>query len=69
MGTRIVVILSHDRLPGKGNSATGGPDSMRGIYPLVAVITESGYRELDEADIAERFERVLAEFSERDPAT
>jgi proteasome beta subunit len=47
------------------DSATGGPDSMRGIYPIVAVITEDGYLELDEADVATRFESVLAEFSER----
>ncbi|MGB5760794.1 MAG: proteasome subunit beta [Acidimicrobiales bacterium] len=48
------------------DSATGGPDSMRGIYPIVAVITADGYAELGESDIAERFERVLAEFTEGD---
>ncbi len=48
------------------DSATGGPDSMRGIYPIVAVITEDGYTELDEPDVAARFEQVLTEFSERD---
>ncbi|MEL7157230.1 MAG: proteasome subunit beta, partial [Actinomycetota bacterium] len=47
------------------DSATGGPDSMRGIYPIVSVITEEGYQELPEAEIAERFEEVLAEFAER----
>lgn len=46
------------------DSATGGPDSMRGIYPIVASITSEGYTELDEGDIASRFERVLAEFAE-----
>ena len=46
------------------DSATGGPDSMRGIYPIVATITEDGYAELPEADIAERFERVLADYVE-----
>lgn len=48
------------------DSATGGPDSMRGIYPIVASITEEGYTELEEADVAARFEQVLTEFSERD---
>ncbi len=48
------------------DSATGGPDSMRGIYPLVSVITEDGYQELEEPDIAARFDQVLSEFSERD---
>ena len=26
------------------DSATGGPDVMRGIYPVVATITEAGYQ-------------------------
>ena len=47
------------------DSATGGPDSMRGIYPIVATITADGYAELDEADIANRFAGVLDEFAER----
>lgn len=47
------------------DSATGGPDSMRGIYPIVASITEEGYEELPEDDIAERFERLLTEIAER----
>lgn len=44
------------------DSATGGPDAMRGIYPIIAVITETGYEEVAEADVAARFETVLAEF-------
>ncbi len=47
------------------DSATGGPDSMRGIYPIVAVITETGFEELPEADVAARFETVLADFADR----
>ena len=46
------------------DSATGGPDSMRGIYPIVATISSEGYQELAEADIAERFGAVLSEFTE-----
>jgi proteasome beta subunit len=45
------------------DSATGGPDSMRGIYPIVAVITERGYEEVPESEVASRFDRVLVEFS------
>ena len=46
------------------DSATGGPDSMRGIFPIVAVITETGYEELAEDDVAARFERLLGEITE-----
>ncbi len=48
------------------DSATGGPDSMRGIYPTIAVITADGYADLDEDEVSERFDRVLAEFAQRD---
>jgi proteasome beta subunit len=43
------------------DAATGGPDVVRGIYPLVAVIDADGYRELDDADVAERVEAVIAD--------
>lgn len=42
------------------DSATGGPDLVRQIYPLVAVIDANGYRELDDHDIAARIEPVIA---------
>ena len=51
------------------DSATGGPDSMRGIYPIVATISADGYAELAEDDIAARFEDVLAEFTVNDEGT
>ncbi|UGY90493.1 proteasome subunit beta [Streptomyces gobiensis] len=35
------------------DSATGGPDMARRIYPIVAVITEDGYRRLTEAEVSE----------------
>ncbi len=47
------------------DSATGGPDSMRGIYPIVATITADGYRRLDDDDIAARFASMVAELTER----
>ncbi len=37
------------------DSATGGPDLVRGIYPLIAVVDAAGYREVPEAEVAERF--------------
>ncbi|MEZ5381244.1 MAG: proteasome subunit beta [Microthrixaceae bacterium] len=36
------------------DSATGGPDPVRGIYPIVATITGAGFQRLDEAVLAER---------------
>jgi proteasome beta subunit len=41
------------------DSATGGPDPVRGIYPLLATITASGFTYLDEALVAERFGAVV----------
>ncbi|OEV03276.1 proteasome subunit beta [Streptomyces oceani] len=35
------------------DSATGGPDMARNIYPIVAVIGESGFRRLPEAEVSE----------------
>ena len=35
------------------DSATGGPDMARRIYPIVAVITEDGYRRLSEEEVAQ----------------
>ncbi len=43
------------------DSATGGPDLVRGIFPLVAVIDADGYRELPDDAIATRVEEVIAE--------
>ncbi|HEX4163041.1 MAG TPA: proteasome subunit beta [Acidimicrobiales bacterium] len=37
------------------DSATGGPDPIRGIYPIVAIVDATGYREVPEADVAGRF--------------
>ena len=41
------------------DSATGGPDAVRGIYPTVATITALGYAVVAEAEVAERFAAVL----------
>jgi proteasome beta subunit len=42
------------------DTATGGPDPVRGIYPTVATITEGGYERVPDEQVAERF-RVLIE--------
>ncbi|MFR9674007.1 proteasome subunit beta [Streptomyces sp. TR06-5] len=35
------------------DSATGGPDMARRIYPIVTVITDDGYRRMTEAEVSE----------------
>jgi proteasome beta subunit len=47
------------------DSATGGPDMLRGIYPVVATITEQGWQRLDDAELATRYETILAEVRAR----
>jgi proteasome beta subunit len=42
------------------DSATGGPDLTRRIFPVVHVITEDGGRRLTDAEVAEIADRVIA---------
>ena len=48
------------------DSATGGPDSMRGIYPIVATIDADGYQHVEESEIADRFAAIIAEYVDND---
>ncbi len=43
------------------DSATGGPDPVRGIYPTVATITSDGFERVPEDEVAARFADVVAE--------
>jgi proteasome beta subunit len=43
------------------DSATGGPDPLRGIYPVVATITAAGYERVPDEELRTRFEAVAAE--------
>jgi proteasome beta subunit len=45
------------------DSATGGPDVVRGIYPTVATITAAGYEPVPEVEVAAAFGRVIATLS------
>lgn len=45
------------------DSATGGPDLVRGIFPIVATIDTDGFRRLDDDEIRSRFEQLLGEIS------
>lgn len=61
--------LSHDQVidlalnalwqAADADSATGGPDLVRGIFPVVATITSTGFTRLEDADIRGRFETLL----------
>ncbi|MGI8983208.1 MAG: proteasome subunit beta [Acidimicrobiales bacterium] len=41
------------------DSATGGPDVVRGIYPTVATITSSGFAPVEDTEVAQRFGELL----------
>ena len=41
------------------DSATGGPDLIRGIYPLVATVTAEGFLQVPEDEVAERFAALI----------
>ncbi|HEX2315769.1 MAG TPA: proteasome subunit beta [Thermomonospora sp.] len=47
------------------DSATAGPDLARRIFPVIAVVTEEGYRRLPEADVAALTESVVGARYER----
>ncbi|HXB38256.1 MAG TPA: proteasome subunit beta, partial [Acidimicrobiales bacterium] len=41
------------------DSATGGPDLVRGIFPIVAVVDADGYRQIEESEVGERFAALI----------
>ena len=43
------------------DSATGGPDMARRIFPVVTTVTGDGFRRLPEAEVAEAVQRVVAD--------
>ncbi len=45
------------------DSATGGPDLVRGIYPTIATITDRGFEKVDASEIAERFRLLVDRLS------
>ena len=42
------------------DAGTGGPDLVRGIFPLVATVTEGGYRRLPDDEVRKAAERIVA---------
>ena len=47
------------------DSATGGPDALRGIYPTVATVTAEGWQQVGDDELAARFEALATEMRTR----
>jgi proteasome beta subunit len=47
------------------DSATGGPDTVRGIFPVVATVSADGYRRVEDAEISRAAEQIVAQRRER----
>jgi len=47
------------------DSATGGPDALRGIYPVVATITAEGFTRVEDDELRRRYEAIAAEVTAR----
>lgn len=47
------------------DSATGGPDALRGIYPVVASITAEGWTRVDDAEISGIVDSLIADHRAR----
>jgi proteasome beta subunit len=45
------------------DSATGGPDLVRGIFPTMATITAEGFTRIDDDEVRTRFEALLADLA------
>ncbi|CAN5148606.1 hypothetical protein BH18ACT4_BH18ACT4_10870 [soil metagenome] len=45
------------------DSATGGPDLIRGIYPTMATITAEGFERVDDSEVAGRFRALVDRLS------
>ncbi|HVU74273.1 MAG TPA: proteasome subunit beta [Mycobacteriales bacterium] len=62
---RVVVESLYDAAD--DDSATGGPDLTRGIFPVVGVITSAGYRRAPDDEIAAITQTIIAERTEPRP--
>ncbi len=47
------------------DSATGGPDALRGIYPVVATVTNAGWQSISDDELAGRFEAIASDVRAR----
>lgn len=49
----------------EADAATGGPDLVRGIYPIMTTVTADGYERVTDAEVASLYETVIARRRER----
>ena len=49
----------------EADSATGGPDALRGVYPIIASISANGWESATDAELAVVFEQIAEEFKSR----
>ena len=47
------------------DSATGGPDALRGIYPVIATVTADGWQRLGDDELATRYATIASEVQAR----
>ena len=47
------------------DSATGGPDPLRGIYPVIATITAEGYERVEDGELARRTDELIGRLRDR----
>ena len=43
------------------DSATGGPDALRSIYPVVATVTSDGFQRVEDPELRTKYEAIAAE--------
>ena len=46
------------------DAATGGADTLRGIYPIMVTVSADGFTRIDDDDVAGRFEAVAERFAD-----
>jgi proteasome beta subunit len=51
------------------DSATGGPDLVRGIFPTMATITAAGFERVPDAEVADRFTALIEALAAREATT
>jgi proteasome beta subunit len=59
-GTAVDVLVEALYDAADEDAGTGGPDLVRGIFPLVATVTDGGYRRLPDDEVRKAAERIVA---------